>query len=69
MPSYIRDRVPMRRVTNRLNTGIPRAKWLDKLEQEKNLDILTRFEERHTKGYYNTAIIRYFLTDKPYILN
>jgi len=32
MPGYIRDRVPMRRVINKLSAGISRAKWLDKLE-------------------------------------
>jgi len=69
MLGRIRDRAPIQRVTNRPSAGIPRAKWLDKLKQEEDLDILTRFKERHTKGYYNAAIIRYFLIDKPYILN
>jgi len=46
-----------------------RVKWLDKLEQEEDLGILTRFEERYTKGYYNMAITRYFLIDRLYILN
>jgi len=32
MLGYIRDRAPMRRVTNRLSIGTPRVKWLDKLE-------------------------------------
>jgi len=32
MPGYIRDRVPIRKVTNRPSAGTPRAKWLDKLE-------------------------------------
>jgi len=59
----------MQRVINRPSVGTPRVKWLDKLEQEEDLDILTRFKERHTKGYYNIAITRYFLTDKPYTLN
>ena len=69
MLGYIRDRAPIRRVTNRLSVGTPRAKWLDKLEQEEDLDILVRFKERHTKGYYNAAITRYFLIDRLYILN
>jgi hypothetical protein len=47
---------------------MPRAKWLNKLEDKENLGILTRFEERYIKGYYNIVIIRYFLIDKPYIL-
>jgi len=69
MPGYIRDRAPVQRVTNRPSIGTPRVKWLNKLEQEEDLDILVRFKERHTKGYYNAAMIRYFLIDKPYILN
>jgi len=69
MLGYIRDRAPMRRVTNRLSAGTPRVKWLDKLEQEEDLDILTRFKERHTKGCYNIVIIRYFLIDRLYTLN
>jgi len=59
----------MRRVTNRPSAGTPRVKWLDKLEQEEDLDILTRFKERYTKGYYNIAITRYFLIDRLYTLN
>jgi len=59
----------MRRVTNRPSIGTPRVKWLDKLEQEKDLDILTRFKERYTKGYYNIVITRYFLMDRLYTLN
>jgi len=59
----------MQRVTNRPSIGTLRAKWLDKLEQEENLGIPTRFKKRYTKGCYNTAIIRYFLMDKPYTLN
>jgi len=69
MLGYIRNRVPIQRVTNRLSIGTPRVKWLDKLEQEKNLDILTRFKERYTKGCYNIVITKYFLTDKLYTLN
>jgi len=46
-----------------------RVKWLNELEQEEDLGIPTRFKERHTKGYYNAAIIRYFLIDRLYILN
>jgi len=69
MLGYIRNRAPMRRVTNRLSIGIPRVKWLDKLKQEEDLDIPTRFKERYTKEYYNIAITRYFLIDKLYTLN
>jgi hypothetical protein len=47
---------------------MPRAKWLNKLEDKEDLGILTRFKERYIKGCYNTAIIRYFLTDKLYTL-
>ena len=64
-----RLKAPIRRVTNRPRVGTPRAKWLTKLEEEEDLGIPTRFEERYTKGYYDTAITRYFLTDMPYTLN
>ena len=47
---------------------MPRAKWLNKLEDKENLGILTRFEERYIKGYYDIVIIRYFLIDEPYTL-
>jgi hypothetical protein len=47
---------------------MPRAKWLNKLEDEEDLGILTRFEERYTKGYYNIVMTRYFLIDEPYTL-
>jgi hypothetical protein len=47
---------------------MPRAKWLNKLEDEENLGILTRFEEYYIKGCHDIVITRYFLTDKPYIL-
>jgi len=69
MLGYIRNRAPMRRVINRPSTGTPRVKWLNKLEQEEDLDILIRFKKRHTKGCYNIAITRYFLTDRLYTLN
>ena len=45
-----------------------RAKWLNKLEEEENTKILTRFKERYTKGYYKAVIIRYFLIDRLYII-
>ena len=64
----IRDRALVRKVINRLRVGTLRAKWLDKLEQEEDLGILTRFVERHTKGCNNTAIKRYFLINRLYIL-
>jgi len=63
-----RDRVPVRRITNRLRIGILRAKWLTKLEEEEDLGILTRFEERYTKGCNDTVIRRYFLMDRAYTL-
>jgi hypothetical protein len=47
---------------------MPRAKWLNELEDKEDLGILTRFKERYIKGYYNIVIIRYFLIDEPYIL-
>ena len=45
-----------------------RAKQLTKLEENKDLEILTRFKEQYTKGYYNIAIKRYFLIDRLYNL-
>jgi hypothetical protein len=48
---------------------MPKAKWLTKLEQEEDLGIPTRFEERYIKGCYNVVIIRYFLIDRSYTLN
>jgi hypothetical protein len=47
---------------------MPRAKWLNKLEDEENLGILTRSEECYIKGYYDAVIMRYFLIDELYIL-
>jgi hypothetical protein len=47
---------------------MPRAKWLNELEDKEDLRILTRFKERHTKGYYNAVMTRYFLMDELYIL-
>jgi len=69
MLGYIKDRAPVRRITNRPSVGIPRAKWLNKLEQEEDLNIPTRFKKRHTKEYHNAAMTRYFLTDRLYTLN
>jgi hypothetical protein len=53
---------------NRPRAGTPRAKWLNKLEDEEDLGIPTRFEKRHIKGYHDVVIIRYFFTDEPYTL-
>ena len=43
-------------------------KWLNKLEEEENIGVLTRFIERYTKGYNKVVIKRYFLKDRLYIL-
>jgi hypothetical protein len=48
---------------------MPRAKWLNKLEEEENIGVLTRFAERYIKGYNNVVLMRYFLRDRLYILN
>ena len=48
---------------------MPKVKWLNKLEDEENVRVLTRFIERYTKGYNKAVIVRYFLKDKLYILN
>jgi hypothetical protein len=58
----------IRKITNRPRVGMPRAKWLNELEDKEDLGILTRFEERYIKGYYDAVITRYFFTDEPYIL-
>jgi hypothetical protein len=63
------NKVPVRRVTNRPRVNTPRAKWLTELEEEEDLGIPTRFEERHTKGCHDAASTRYFLTDRSYTLN
>jgi len=41
----IKDKVLVRRITNRPRAGILRAKWLTKLEDKEDLGILTRFKE------------------------
>ena len=68
MLRYIKDRGPIRKVTNRPRVGMLRVKQLSNLEQEEDLGIPTRFAERHIKGYNNTAIKRYFFVDRSYIL-
>ena len=45
-----------------------KAKWLTKLEEDKDLEILTRFKKQHTKSYYNAVIKRYFLINRLYAL-
>ena len=45
-----------------------RVKQLTKLEEDKDLKILTQFKKQYTKGYYNTVIKRYFLTNRLYML-
>ena len=45
-----------------------RVKQLTKLEEDKELEIPTRFKKRHTKGYYNAVIKRYFLINRLYNL-
>ena len=47
---------------------MPRAKWLNELEEEENVGVLTRFVERYTKGCNKVVIKRYFLKDRLYIL-
>ena len=42
---YQRAKKPIYRVTNRPRAGILKVKWLTKLEQDKDLVILTRFKE------------------------
>jgi len=67
-PGDSRIKTPMRKITNRPRVGTPRAKWLQELEQEEDHGISTRFEERHTKGCNDAAMMRYFLKDRSYTL-
>jgi len=69
MLDCFRKKTPIQKVINRLKAGIPRAKWLTELEEEENLGILTRFQERYIKGCYKVVIKRYFLTDRLYTLS
>jgi len=69
MLDRFREKTLIRKVTNRLKVGTPRAKWLTELEDKENLGILTRFQERHTKGCHEVVIKRYFLTDRSYTLS
>ena len=69
MPDHFRKKIPIRKVTNRLKAGTPKAKWLTELEEEENLGIPTRFQERHIKGYHKAAMKRYFLTNRSYTLS
>ena len=61
-------KLPIRKVTNRLKVGILRVKQLIELEQKESINILPRFEERYTKGYYEVVIRRYFLKERSYTL-
>jgi len=47
---------------------MPKVKWLNKLEEEENIGVPTRFAERYTKGYNEVVIKRYFLKKRLYIL-
>ena len=58
----------MRKVMNRPKVGILRVKQLTELEEEEDLTILPRFEERYIKGYYEVATRRYFLKERLYTL-
>ena len=53
---------------NRLRVGTLKVKWLNELEIEEDLEVLTRFAEQYTKGCNNAAIKRYFLIDRLYTL-
>jgi len=69
MPDCFGKKTPIQKVTNRPKAGTPKAKWLTELEEEENLGILTRFQERYIKGCYEAVIKRYFLTDRLYTLS
>jgi hypothetical protein len=57
-----------KKATSRPKVGTPRAKWLQELEQEEDMAILPRFEERHLKGCREAASRRYHMKDKPMTL-
>ena len=40
----------------RPRAGIPRAKWLEKFKQEKNLRAATRFAEKNIGKYHKTVV-------------
>ena len=46
----------LKKVISRPKAGTLRAKWLEKLEEEKSLRVLIRFEERNIKKYYKIAV-------------
>jgi hypothetical protein len=64
----VKGKTPIQRITNRPRAGTLRVKWLDELEEEENVGVLTRFAERYTKGCDKVVIKRYFLKDRLYIL-
>ena len=68
MAERLRIKTLIQKVTNKPKAGTLRVKWLNKLEEEENLGVLTRFAERYTKGCNNAVIKRYFLINRLYIL-
>ena len=65
---YLKYRFRAKRATIKLKINILRAKQLQELKQEENIIILPRFKERHIKDYYEVALKRYYIKDKPIIL-
>jgi hypothetical protein len=63
-----KHRFGAKKATTRPKIGTPRAKWLQELEQEEDMAILPRFEERHIKGCREAASRRYHRKDKPMTL-
>ena len=47
---------------------MPRAKWLEELEEEESLEVLVRFEERNIEKCYETVVGQYFLKDYSIII-
>ena len=64
-PKY---RLGAKRAALRPKIGTPRDKWLQELEQEEDMTILPRFEERHDKGCREATSRRYHMKDKPMTL-
>ena len=53
---YLKYRPGAKKATIRLKVGTLRAKWLPELKQEKDIVILSKFKEKHFKGYYKVAL-------------
>ena len=53
---YLKYKLGAKKAIIRLKVGTLRAKWLQELEQEENITILSKFKKRYFKGYYKVAL-------------